>query len=122
MKLRRAYRIGERHNVDRGAVLLEVVLALVLFVAAAAKAGVKVELQYWTTGAYDGVLILSADDENDLTTEEWRSAHGFGLARRSSSIGVMLDNQRGPLVRNSSSSLLNVCVVCSNAVDVSLPR
>src|SRR2546421_1194648 len=36
MKLRRAYRIGARHNVDCGAVLLEVVLALVLFVAAAA--------------------------------------------------------------------------------------
>ena len=33
------------------------------FREAAAKAGVKVEAQYWTTGAYDGVLILSADDE-----------------------------------------------------------
>jgi len=33
------------------------------FREAAAKAGVKVEAQYWTTGAYDGVLILSAEDE-----------------------------------------------------------
>src|SRR5262249_14778603 len=28
------------------------------FRAAAEKVGVKVEAQYWTTGAYDGVLIL----------------------------------------------------------------
>lgn len=32
----------------------------------ATKAGVKVEGQYWTVGAYDGVLILSADDENQI--------------------------------------------------------
>lgn len=30
---------------------------------AAAKAGVNVETQYWTTGAYDGVLIFSTEDE-----------------------------------------------------------
>ena len=36
------------------------------FDAAAAKAGVKVEGQYWTVGAYDGVLILSADDEKKV--------------------------------------------------------
>lgn len=29
----------------------------------AAKAGVKVEGQYWTMGKYDGALILSADSE-----------------------------------------------------------
>ncbi|MBI2927765.1 MAG: GYD domain-containing protein [Verrucomicrobia bacterium] len=33
------------------------------FDKAAAKAGVKIEGQYWTLGAYDGVLIISADDE-----------------------------------------------------------
>ena len=33
------------------------------FTAAAAKAGVKVEAQYWTVGAFDGVLILDAPDE-----------------------------------------------------------
>ena len=33
------------------------------FDEAAAKAGVKIEGQYWTMGAYDGVLIISADDE-----------------------------------------------------------
>ena len=33
------------------------------FQIAAEKSGVKVEAQYWTVGAYDGVLILSADDE-----------------------------------------------------------
>ena len=32
---------------------------------AAAKAGVKVEIQYWTTGAYDGVLIFSAENETN---------------------------------------------------------
>ena len=29
----------------------------------AAKTGVKIEGQYWTLGAYDGVLIISADSE-----------------------------------------------------------
>lgn len=32
------------------------------FNEAAAKAGVSIEGQYWTTGAYDGVLIIRADD------------------------------------------------------------
>lgn len=32
----------------------------------AAKAGVKVEGQYWTMGRYDGVLILSATDETKV--------------------------------------------------------
>lgn len=32
----------------------------------AAKAGVKVESQYWTMGKYDGVLILSADSEEKV--------------------------------------------------------
>lgn len=35
------------------------------FREAAAKAAVNIETQYWTAGAYDGVLILSAEDEND---------------------------------------------------------
>jgi uncharacterized protein with GYD domain len=33
------------------------------FREAAAKAGVSVEAQYWTTGPYDGALILSAESE-----------------------------------------------------------
>ena len=33
------------------------------FADAAAKAGVKIESQYWTTGAYDGAIVLSAQDE-----------------------------------------------------------
>lgn len=33
------------------------------FNAMAKKAGVKVEAQYWTIGAYDGVLIIRADSE-----------------------------------------------------------
>jgi len=33
------------------------------FDKAAARAGVKIEGQYWTMGAYDGVLIISADNE-----------------------------------------------------------
>jgi uncharacterized protein with GYD domain len=36
------------------------------FKATAAKAGVKIEGQYWTVGAYDGVVILSADDERSV--------------------------------------------------------
>ena len=32
----------------------------------AAKAGVKVEGQYWTMGKYDGVLIVSADSEDKV--------------------------------------------------------
>lgn len=34
------------------------------FDAIAEKAGVRIEGQYWTTGRYDGVLIIGADDEN----------------------------------------------------------
>jgi uncharacterized protein with GYD domain len=34
------------------------------FDKAAEKSGVKIEGQYWTMGAYDGVLIISADDES----------------------------------------------------------
>ena len=34
------------------------------FTDRAAKAGAKVEAQYWTVGPYDGVLILSAPDES----------------------------------------------------------
>ena len=32
----------------------------------AARAGVKVEGQYWTMGRYDGVLVLSASDETKV--------------------------------------------------------
>ena len=33
------------------------------FDRAAAKAGVRIEGQYWTVGAFDGVLIVNARDE-----------------------------------------------------------
>ena len=33
------------------------------FRAAAKKAGVTLEAQYWTLGAYDGVIVLRAPDE-----------------------------------------------------------
>jgi uncharacterized protein with GYD domain len=36
------------------------------FRQAAAKAGVQIEAQLWTTGSYDGILILSADDERKV--------------------------------------------------------
>jgi uncharacterized protein with GYD domain len=36
------------------------------FAEAVAKAGVKVEGQYWTTGSYDGALVLSADSERTV--------------------------------------------------------
>ena len=32
----------------------------------AAKAGVKVEGQYWTMGSFDGVLVLSANSEKKI--------------------------------------------------------
>ena len=32
----------------------------------AARAGVKIEGQYWTMGKYDGVLILSADSDEKI--------------------------------------------------------
>ena len=32
----------------------------------AAKAGVKVEGQYWTMGDYDGVLVVTADSEEKV--------------------------------------------------------
>jgi uncharacterized protein with GYD domain len=36
------------------------------FAEAVAKAGVKVDAQYWTTGSYDGALVLSADSERKV--------------------------------------------------------
>ena len=36
------------------------------FNAAAAKAGVKVEAQYWTVGRFDGVLVLSGANEQSV--------------------------------------------------------
>jgi uncharacterized protein with GYD domain len=36
------------------------------FAEAAAKGGVRVETQYWTTGGYDGALVLSADSERKV--------------------------------------------------------
>lgn len=36
------------------------------FKRAAARAGVNIEAQYWTTGAYDGAFIFSAKDENAI--------------------------------------------------------
>lgn len=42
------------------------------FAKAAAKAGVRVESQYWTMGSHDGVLVLSADREE-------KALHYLGL-------------------------------------------
>ena len=36
------------------------------FCKAAEKAGVKVEAQLWTTGEYDGILILNGHDETKV--------------------------------------------------------
>lgn len=36
------------------------------FAQAATQRGVRVEAQYWTAGAYDGVLLLSADEETPV--------------------------------------------------------
>lgn len=35
----------------------------IAFDKAAAKAGVRIEAQYWMLGAYDGLLVLSASEE-----------------------------------------------------------
>ena len=52
------------------------------FAAAAKKAGVKIEAQYWTAGAYDGVIILSAATEAKALhclTELTAAGNVFGL-------------------------------------------
>ena len=36
------------------------------FAEAVARTGVKVDAQYWTTGSYDGALVLSADSERKV--------------------------------------------------------
>jgi uncharacterized protein with GYD domain len=36
------------------------------FADLATKAGVKIEGQYWTTGKYDGAIILSADSDQKV--------------------------------------------------------
>jgi len=36
------------------------------FAETAAKAGIKIEAQYWTAGSYDGALVLSADSEKKV--------------------------------------------------------
>jgi len=36
------------------------------FEQTAAKAGVKIEGQYWTLGAYDGVLVINADSDQKV--------------------------------------------------------
>jgi uncharacterized protein with GYD domain len=36
------------------------------FAEAAEKSGIKIETQLWTAGAYDGVLIVSGNDEAKL--------------------------------------------------------
>ncbi len=38
----------------------------IAFREAAAKAGVKVEGQFWTTGSRDGVLLFSAEKESNI--------------------------------------------------------
>ena len=43
---------------------------------AAKKAGVNVETQLWTTGAYDGALVLSGDEKNVLRTLAELAAQG----------------------------------------------
>jgi uncharacterized protein with GYD domain len=46
------------------------------FRKAAEKAGVKVETQLWTTGAYDGILILSGPNETAVLQAIARLATG----------------------------------------------
>jgi uncharacterized protein with GYD domain len=43
---------------------------------AAKKAGVNVETQLWTTGAYDGALVLSGDEKNVLRALAELAAQG----------------------------------------------
>ncbi len=48
------------------------------FAQSAAGAGVQIEGQYWTLGAYDGVLIISADaDEKALHCLADLASHGY---------------------------------------------
>ena len=43
---------------------------------AAKKAGVNVETQLWTTGVYDGALVLSGDEKNVLRALAELAAQG----------------------------------------------
>jgi len=46
----------------------------------AAKHGAKVELQLWTMGEYDGILIMSAPDDSVMATLAMALGH-MGFAR-----------------------------------------
>ncbi len=63
---------------------------------AAEKAGVKIEGQYWTVGAYDGALILRADDEQKaLRCLTELAAHGNV---RTETMQAFIDTEFGAIV------------------------
>jgi uncharacterized protein with GYD domain len=69
------------------------------FKAAAKKMGVKVTGQYWTLGAFDGVLILEAPDEETVTAAllhmgslgsvRTQTARAFGPAEMQKVLGML---------------------------------
>jgi len=63
---------------------------------AAEKSGVKIEGQYWTVGAYDGALILRADDEQKaLRCLTELAAHGNV---RTETMQAFIDTEFGAIV------------------------
>jgi len=61
------------------------------FDKAAKKSGVKIEGQYWTMGAYDGVLIIRADSEKKAL--HWLTELAATGAVRTQTMRAFLDTE-----------------------------
>ena len=69
------------------------------FKAAAKKMGVKVTAQYWTLGAFDGVIVCEAPDEEALTAAllhlgsagnlRTQTVRAFGAAEMQNILGLL---------------------------------
>jgi len=67
------------------------------FDEAAKKAGVKIEGQYWTVGAHDGVLIISADSEHKAL--HWLAELASGGNVRTETLPAFIDTEFDAIVR-----------------------
>lgn len=62
---------------DKGAAALKETTARAAeFRQSVKKSGITVEAQFWTTGSYDGVLVLSGDDKKILRCLAHLAAQG----------------------------------------------
>jgi len=67
------------------------------FDQASEKAGVKSEGQYWTVGAYDGVLIISADSEDKAL--HWLAELASGGNVRTETLRAFIDTEFDAILR-----------------------